>query len=299
MTRGPDSLVVTVDTGDQIHYLDWGGSRHPPSMVLVHGLAQTAWTWSPVARRLAAASRRVLAIDLRGHGLSDAPRHGYDLGSLAFDLLTVMAANDLDLESSRDPVVLCGHGFGAMIVAEAARLRPAAASAVALVDGGWENLDEATGLSPAEFLRGLAEPPEVLGSMTAFLADRQGYDPGTWDADQEQAARATVEEKHAGHVVPVTRRDVLAACVEGMFAYRPLEVLPAVAASLLVAVAETVSADDEMARERNLALEDVLRARVVAGLPAARVIRYAGAGHNLMRYRAAELSAELAALGNG
>ena len=54
-----------------------------------------------------------------------------------------------------------------------------------------------------EFLRGLDEPPEVMRSMAAFLADRAAFDPATWDADQERAARATVVETHAGKVVPV------------------------------------------------------------------------------------------------
>ena len=49
-----------------------------------------------------------------------------------------------------------------------------------------------------EFLRGLDEPPEVMRSMAAFLADREAFDPATWDADQERAARATVVETHAG-----------------------------------------------------------------------------------------------------
>jgi pimeloyl-ACP methyl ester carboxylesterase len=62
-----------------------------------------------------------------------------------------------------------------------------------------------------------------------------------------------------------------------------------------VLVAET-SADDEGARERRLALEDVLRMRAARGLPAADVSRFTGAGHNLMRYRPAEVAASLLAL---
>ena len=47
-----------------------------------------------------------------------------------------------------------------------------------LVDGGWERLEVATGLDVDEFLRGLDEPPEVLRSMGAYLADRRGVRPG-------------------------------------------------------------------------------------------------------------------------
>ena len=82
-TFEPESLVVTMDTGDRLHYLDWGGptpDREPeaaelPPLLLIHGLASTAWAWAPIARRLRSATR-VLAIDLRGHGLSESPRSG-------------------------------------------------------------------------------------------------------------------------------------------------------------------------------------------------------------------------------
>ena len=293
----PASLVVAVDTGDRIHYLDWGGPAPAPlpALVLIHGLSQTAWAWTPVARRLSAATR-VLAVDLRGHGLSEAPPGGYDLESLAYDALTVMVANGIGLEAGGQPAVVAGHGFGAMVGAAMARLRPSAIAGVALVDGGWEEVAESSGQTPAEFLSGLAEPPEVMRSMESYLADRRDYDPGTWDADQERAARAAVDEKYAGHVVPVTRPHVLRRCVEAMFEYRADEALSAVAAPLLVLVAESGTADDEVALERRLALDDALRAREDAGHRPARVARYGGVGHNLMRYRPDEVSAELLAL---
>ena len=63
--------------------------------------------------------------------------------------------------------------------------------------------------------------------MTAFLADRAAFDPATWDADQEQAARATVVETHAGKVVPSTRPHALEASVRAMFLYDPLATLAA------------------------------------------------------------------------
>jgi pimeloyl-ACP methyl ester carboxylesterase len=129
--------------------------------------------------------------------------------------------------------------------------------------------------------------------MDAFLADRREFDPSSWDADQERAARATVEEKHAGHVAQVTRGFALRGCIGAMFDYQPLDVLGRVAQPLLVAVADSDSADDEGQRERLLALDDVMRRRRELGLAAPTVERLAGAGHNLMRYRPAELSAAI------
>lgn len=318
----PVSLVVTLDTGDRLHYLDWEPPAHPqgptqsrssgghdgdqlepgigqvpplPPLLLVHGLGQSGWIWAPLARRLRGVTR-VLAPDLRGHGLSEAPRSGYDLESLAYDLLTILVANGFGPDGGGPPAAVVGHGFGAMVAVAMTRVQPAAVAGVALLDGGWEDLAESTGQLPAEFLRGLGDPPEVMRSMAAYLADRREYDPATWDADQERAARATVDEKYAGHVVSVTRQHVLKGCVEAMFAYRPEEELRDLEAPLLVAVAEAGTADDEIARERWLALSDVLQLRSRLGRPPARVVRFPGAGHNLMRYRADELASELLGL---
>jgi len=299
----PESLIVTVDTGERLHVLDWGRpggggaadlppEPDPPAILLLHGLQATAWSWAPVARRLAGTSR-VLAPDLRGHGLSEAPRGGYELDSLAYDVLTIATAMGFGPDVDGPPVVLAGHGLGAMVAGTAARLRPQAARAVALVDAGWETMLEATGMGADELLRSLSDPPEVLRSMAAYLADRRDYDPDSWDADQERAARAAVDEKYQGRVVPVVRRYSLAALVRAMYDYRPDDVFGGVDAPLLVVVAEAGGADDEAARERRLALQDQLRARRAAGLRAPRVVRLAGVGHNLMRYRPEALAAEL------
>ena len=295
----PDSLVVTADTGDRLHFLDWGSgavdrSQLPP-LLLIHGLGSTSWIWTPIARRLRALTH-VVALDLRGHGLSDSPRAGYDLESLAFDALTVMVANGWGTDADGPPGVVSGHGLGAMVGATMAGIQPDSIAGLALLDGGWEDLGEATGMSAAEFERSIGDPPEVLASMDAYLADRRDFDPQTWDTDQERAARAAVDEKHAGHVGPVVRPFALHATVDAMFDYRPIEALANVRGPLLIAVAESGMADDEIARERLAALDDVIRARVAAGSPAAQVSRFPGAGHNLMRYRADELSATLADL---
>ncbi len=295
----PESMVVRMGSGERIHYLDWGPPSVPGrTLLLLHGIASTGWSWAPVARRLHR-ELRVLALDLRGHGLSEGARTGLDLDSLAWDALTVLAANGAGMEVDGPPAVIAGHGVGAMVAATAARLQPASVAGIVLIDGGWEDLAVSTRLSPQEFLAGLAEPPEVMASMDAFLADRRDFDPPSWDADQERAARAQVEQKHAGHVALITRQATFRGLVESMFGYRPMEALSATSMPLVIVVAGAGTADDETARERELALEDVLRARRAAGLPDARVVRLPGTGHNLMRYRPAEVSAELLALSRG
>ena len=148
-------------------------------------------------------------------------------------------------------------------------------------------------MNATEYERSIGDPPEVLASMDAYLADRRDFDPQTWDGDQERAARAAVDEKYAGHVTPVLRPFALHATVGTMFDYRPAEALTALDLPLLVALAEAGTADDEIARERLLGLDDFIRARAEAGLSPPDVRRFARVGHNLMRYRPVELSGAL------
>lgn len=288
----PESLVVTMDTGDRLHYLDWSGDGALPPLLLIHGLASTAWAWAPIARRLRSATR-VLALDLRGHGLSESPRTGYELESLAYDALTVLSANGYGADLDGPPAVVAGHGLGAAVAVTMANLRPRSVAALALVEGGFEDLSEATGMTAADYLNSIGDPPEVMASMAAYLADRREFDPPSWDSDQERAARAAVDEKHAGHVASVVRARALRGSVEALFSYRPRVALSGVAAPVLIAVAESGAADDETLRERRLALDDVARARAATGAPAPTIRVFPGAGHNLMRYRPDDLASSI------
>ena len=162
----------------------------------------------------------------------------------------MLAANGAGVEVGGPPAIIAGHGLGAMVAATAARLQPGSVAGLALVDGGWEDIGVSTRLSQQEFLAAIAEPPEVMASMDAFLADRRDFDPGSWDADQERAFRAQVDQKHAGHVALVTRQAVIRGVVEAMFDYRPVDTLTAATMPLLVFVAGAGTADDETTRER-------------------------------------------------
>lgn len=291
----PEGFLVTADDGTRIHFLDWGdpadgpdaaaAGTPAPGVLLVPGVLQPAWAWAPVARRLRA-SRRTVVVDLRGHGLSDAPPDGYDLGRLAADV--VLAAEGSGALDGA-PVALAGHGFGAMVAAAAAALLGDRCAGLVLVDGGWERVEETTGLDVDAFLRGLDEPPEVLRSMDAFLADRRAFDPSTWDADQERAARDAVVETAAGHVLRAVRPTVVEAVVRTMFGYEPAEVLASVPARTTALVA-LASGEPEV---RLAELRRAAVARVAAGLGPVRVAGFAGDAHNLMRYRPAEVCAAI------
>src|SRR4249919_928085 len=66
------------------------GGEGPP-LLLVHGWPETWYAWRLVMPTLAE-DFEVIAVDQRGIGLSDKPRDGYDIGTLASDLVSLMDA---------------------------------------------------------------------------------------------------------------------------------------------------------------------------------------------------------------
>lgn len=63
-----------------------------PPVLLIHGWSLAGEVWDRQMRVLADAGRQAIALDLRGHGTSDAPRDGYDVAQLATDAAAVLRA---------------------------------------------------------------------------------------------------------------------------------------------------------------------------------------------------------------
>jgi pimeloyl-ACP methyl ester carboxylesterase len=77
-----------IDTGElRLHAVI--GGKGPP-LLLVHGWPQNWYAWRLIMPALAQ-DFEVIAVDQRGIGLSDKPASGYDLGTLAGDLVAMMS----------------------------------------------------------------------------------------------------------------------------------------------------------------------------------------------------------------
>ncbi|MFH8566256.1 alpha/beta fold hydrolase [Streptomyces sp. NPDC017988] len=74
---------LTTNDGTRLVYRDSGGDGVP--LVMLHGWGQTQEMFRHQVRGLSPA-RRVITLDLRGHGLSAKPRHGYRIARLARDV---------------------------------------------------------------------------------------------------------------------------------------------------------------------------------------------------------------------
>lgn len=90
------SRIVLLRSGEQVRVVSAGADDGPP-VLLLHGWGASAYTFRKLLGPLASAGARVVALDLRGHGLSDKPEGTrlYTAPALADFVDEVMAALDL------------------------------------------------------------------------------------------------------------------------------------------------------------------------------------------------------------
>ena len=88
------------------------------TFVFIHGFGGQAMQWQYQLHKFAL-KNRVIALDMRGHGLSDKPSTGYDMARIQLDLETA-----LDLLKVSTPIVLVGHSFGGAIATDFALNHP-------------------------------------------------------------------------------------------------------------------------------------------------------------------------------
>lgn len=112
-------------------------------VILLHGYTDNSRSWSLLAPHLA--HRRVIMLDLRGHGAAEAPACCYGLDTLAQDVAGAMDALGID----RADVV--GHSLGSMVGAVLAATRPERVERLVLISSAltlpapardwlWENV---------------------------------------------------------------------------------------------------------------------------------------------------------------
>ena len=97
---------VTTSDGVRLHYLEAGSGK---PLVLIPGWSQTAAMYQHQLDGLGQ-SYRVIALDMRGHGESDKPAHGYRIARLAIDTHDALVALNL-----RD-VTLAGHSMACAVI---------------------------------------------------------------------------------------------------------------------------------------------------------------------------------------
>ncbi|MEN0135397.1 MAG: alpha/beta hydrolase [Rhodococcus sp. (in: high G+C Gram-positive bacteria)] len=118
------STLVEVEPGVRVKVLELGVGD---PVLLIHGWSLSSAVWDRQIRVLAEAGHRVLAMDLRGHGGSDAPLNRYDIDRLADDGAAVLDAFD-----ARGATVV-GWSLGGMTALRMAHRFPGSVDRLVLV----------------------------------------------------------------------------------------------------------------------------------------------------------------------
>jgi pimeloyl-ACP methyl ester carboxylesterase len=189
---------------------DSSGSGDPP-MVLVHGWGTDRAVLAPVfawARR----SRRVVAVDLRGFGESDAPEQPYPIAGHADDVAFVAASLGLP------PAIVVGHSMGGLVALDLAARHPERVAAAALLEPMLLAPRALDGLRPILADLRTSAFRDVVGGLMGYLAG-----PRLAEADRSR-------------LVAVARscpRHVLVAGMEGILAFDGVAAAQAVRCPLL------------------------------------------------------------------
>jgi len=179
--REMDGFLETNDI--RLHYIHHHGVE--PPLILMHGLTANAHSFDAILK--AGVRREILAVDLRGRGLSDKPTHGYTMQDHAADIIGML--DRLDMESA----VIGGHSFGGLLSIYLAFHYPNRVEKIVIIDAAAKmHPDVATMVGPSIRRLGKRWPsfPDYLEEIK-----RSPYLKGKWLPEMESYYRADVVKK--------------------------------------------------------------------------------------------------------
>ncbi len=101
---------ITGGGGTKLHVVETG-NPHGRALLFIHGFSQCWLAWSRQLNSNLAEDYRLVALDLRGHGLSEKPRDGYSDSQLWADDVSAVIES-LNLQQP----VLCGWSYGPLVI---------------------------------------------------------------------------------------------------------------------------------------------------------------------------------------
>ncbi len=194
--QSPEQIGARGD-GLRIQLNRWAGGAK--TLFCIHGLTANSRSWDLWANALTP-QHALVAMDLRGRGLSDQPDNGYGIGQHVEDIRRV-------LEDQRiEQPIICGHSLGAYIAAAFAARYPEVPAGLILVDGGgaltpeqWQAIEPA--IKPA-----LARLEKIFPSFEDYVAPLKllpNFQP--WTLFYENYFRYEIEPTADGGVRARTR----------------------------------------------------------------------------------------------
>ena len=148
--------------GIQIQLAIWQGEGQP--VLCVHGLTANCRCWDLIASSLVP-ENNILAMDLRGRGLSDKPASGYSLQYHIQDIFCVLD------NIRQEKIVLMGHSLGAFIALAFAANYPERTEKIILMDGGGQLTQDEWDKVTLAIKPSLDRLGQVFPSFAAYVAN--------------------------------------------------------------------------------------------------------------------------------
>ena len=210
----PRSGFIEVE-GVRLQTLDWGGDG--PALVFLAGYANTPHFFDSVARAFSDRFR-VLGLTRRAHGDSAQPETGYDVPTLASDIVGFLDAFDLESAS------FAGHSFAGHEMCCLASDHAPRVEKLVFFDTLYDYTEEDLKLLAENPLPSVEPPPETYHSVAAycddFVARYPAYRPlrsPRWDELWALSLERTPQGRFRERIRPETAKRLF----EGRTAYRP------------------------------------------------------------------------------
>lgn len=248
--------------GIRLHIIDHGGDG--PTLILAPGLTANAHFFDAIVERGLRHGVRVVAVDLRGRGLSDKPDLGYTMADHAADIVGLIEA------LGGEPIVMGGHSFGGLLTYYLATHEASLVERCVVLDAPVE-------VDPAiveQIKPSLARLESTMPSFDAYLAAvrAQPYFREWWDPTIEAYYRADIEDLEDGTVKPRSHPGHIQQAIDGTLTPNWPELAARIRQPTLV-----VRATDPFGPEGSPPILDEGAAReLVETLPEGRLVSVAG-----------------------
>jgi pimeloyl-ACP methyl ester carboxylesterase len=249
----------------EIQVAEWEGAGE--TVLCIHGLTSNCRSFDVVAGGLTP-RHRVLAMDLRGRGLSDKPDTGYSIDHHCRDIAAVAA--DLGLEIFH----LLGHSLGAYIALAYAARHQDQVKGLILMDGGADLTPEQWGKVSAGIKPSLDRLGKVFPTLEAYLESvKQAPFLQPWNEAAESYFRYESEAVAGGRKSRINPLHVLEE--RGNLAtFRPADFYPRIACPVLI-----LRATEPMVTGEDHVLPAEAMPALLEALPQARLVNLPGMNH--------------------
>ena len=205
-----------------------------PPILLVHGWCCDHTYFAPQFEHFASRGHRVVAVDLRGHGLSDKPQQGYTMHLFADDL--AWTCQRIGVEK---PVVV-GHSMGGIVAFDLAARYPDMSSAIVMLDAAVVLPSTARAAIPGllEELRG----PGYRQVLRDFVANSLFI-----STDDQERKKRILESMSS------SPQHVVVSAFEGLCDYDPTEATGGLTKPAVYIAADELQPRSDMSRLHGLA----------------------------------------------